>query len=91
MYNCQQCGATVTGGQQTIVAQGPAVYPYRRGVHRKVVIEKGRKTEKWTDDPGGVGRAITSEAHVCHECMRQYQLKVLMAKEQEQNKAQIHI
>lgn len=77
MYNCQQCGVTVTGCQQTIVYERPAVYPYRRGVHRKTIIERGRKVDKWMDDPGGVGKEVEKEVHVCHDCMRKHQIRIL--------------
>jgi len=74
MYRCQQCGAVVPKGvsRQLIVIKKPYQFPQRRGVNKKIVYEKGKKSVKWFDDKGGWGEQIEAEIAVCLKCMAEY-------------------
>jgi hypothetical protein len=63
--------------RQQIIKTRPAVYPYRKGVHKKTVVEKGKKIEKWFDDVGGKGMEIAVEIPVCEKCLTEYNEKNL--------------
>ncbi len=82
MYRCQKCGEVVPKGvsRQLIVIKKPYQFQHRRGVNKKIVYEKGRKSVKWFDDKGGWGEQIVAEIPVCLKCMIQHQ--------KEQEKAQ---
>ena len=71
MYRCSQCNEVVPARvpRQCINVYRDAIYQYRRGVHKKTVYEKGRKVEKWFDDPGGKGKKIAAEVQVCAACL----------------------
>ncbi len=74
MYRCQLCGTVVPKGtaKQVIVKKSLWQHPHRRGVIRKIVLEKGRRQEKWADDPGGVGPQILTETPVCSACLQKH-------------------
>lgn len=77
MYNCKLCNKTVPAGKarQQIIKTRPAIYLYRKGVHKKIVVEKGKRVEKWFDDVGGKGMEISSEIPVCEKCLLEYNQK----------------
>jgi len=81
MYRCQQCGDVVPRGvsRQLIIVREPYRHTHRRGVNKKIFMDKGKKVEKWVDDPGGYGTQIVSETAVCLKCMALHNQKVAAA------------
>lgn len=78
-FRCEVCGNAVEPGinaRKLVVAKRMKEYPYRREVHRKMVLdEKGRLKEKWTDDVGGLGWEIARELMACHDCAHEFEIK----------------
>jgi hypothetical protein len=72
MFNCQLCGATVpprTPASRVVVRRRNKQYPFRPGanVFRRPDAQ-GKKKEHKSDDPGGVGWEVASEALACPRC-----------------------
>lgn len=76
-FRCDICGEACPAGTKAhklILRKRRKEYPHRREVHKGVVYdEKGRKKDKWKDDPGGYGWEIACEAYACGGCARRFE------------------
>ncbi|MBI1918419.1 MAG: hypothetical protein HYS12_27325 [Planctomycetes bacterium] len=72
MFRCQLCDCVVPAGttaHRLVLATRPRKYPFRRDANCIVRLnEKGKRKEKFIDDPGGAGYESAREVLACPAC-----------------------
>ncbi len=72
MFVCQLCGGVVpprTPAARVVTRRRAKQYPPRpRANHFFQLNNDGKRRERWTDDPGGVGWEIAREVLACPAC-----------------------
>ena len=79
-YRCQKCGSCPPAGtpRHTVPALTKTVYfPSRSKANtgytlKGETVKKSKRNADRTDDPGGQGKQIVAEMHVCPECYSQF-------------------
>lgn len=76
MFRCQFCKKVTKSGTPchlTVVRERKIFHPMRPKVHKRYIIEEGKRKKVFFDDKGGWGFQTDIELKACPECHEKYE------------------